>query len=111
MTDTIPCPTGVVLGSETSTVVARLFQNYPNPFNPVTTITFELMVAQKVELNIYAVDGRIIKTLLAERLEPGRHAKTWHGLDEMGRPVSSGIYLLSLAAEDFVATKRMLLIR
>jgi len=109
--DTIPCPTAVTPGPGPSSAVARVFQNYPNPFNPVTTIDFDLMVAQKVELNIYAMNGRFIKTLLEEQLTPGRHVANWNGQDERGRPVSSGIYILSLTAGDCVATKRMLLIR
>jgi hypothetical protein len=111
VTDTIPCPTGVTPGPDPSSTVVRVFQNYPNPFNPVTTIDFDLLVPRKVELTVYTVNGRFVKTLLDEQLMPGHFTVNWNGQNELGRPVSSGIYLLSLTAGNFGTTKRMLLTR
>jgi len=88
----------------------KLRQNYPNPFNPSTTISFELYKAGYVELSVYNVLGRNVRTLIDRRCEPGMHSITWDGLDDGGGNVAAGIYLYRLHSSDRYETKRMLLI-
>lgn len=92
-------------------VLARLLPNYPNPFNPMTTISFELPVEQNVNLTIYAVDGRRVKTLIDGSRGSGLNAVNWDGTDHAGRAMPSGTYLYQLRTGQTVATERMVLAR
>jgi hypothetical protein len=86
-------------------------QNYPNPFNPTTTIVYQLPQTQFVELNIFDVNGRKIRTLVSAVSEAGRFNVSWDGMDENGDRVTSGVYFYKLQTESFSATKKMILAR
>ncbi|MBU1675704.1 fibronectin type III domain-containing protein, partial [bacterium] len=60
----------------------RLHQNYPNPFNPSTTLRFSLASRGDVTLKLYAVDGRLVRTLVAGELAAGHHEVVWDGTDQ-----------------------------
>ena len=89
-----------------------LEQNYPNPFNPSTVIRYYLPQRSFVKLDIYNLLGQVIEVLLSSEQNKGLHEMTWHS------KVSSGIYFYRLSvssienpSEQFVDTKKMLLIR
>jgi len=104
--------TGDVLTDAGDTpLVFRLLQNYPNPFNPVTTIRYSTASPGHVELTIYDVSGRRVRTLVVGSLAPGRHALRWDGRDASGQEVASGVYFLRLAAGRDVVTSRLTLVR
>ncbi|MCI0451682.1 MAG: FG-GAP-like repeat-containing protein [Candidatus Latescibacteria bacterium] len=88
-----------------------LGQNYPNPFNPHTHIPILLGTRAEVELVVYDVVGRPIKTLLSDHLEAGRYQIPWDGTDELGQPVASGIYFYRLVAASFFHSRKMVLLR
>jgi hypothetical protein len=88
-----------------------LLCNYPNPFNPATTLTFDVAAAGRVSIQIYDVTGRLIKTLVDARIEPGRHQAQWNGKNENGATMSSGVYLYRMRAAGYEATKKMVLLR
>jgi flagellar hook assembly protein FlgD len=88
-----------------------LKQNHPNPFNPATLISYEMNRPGLATISIYDITGSLVKTLLSEYHEPGRFEIVWHGANERGRQVSSGIYFYRLTVGDFVETKRMTLTR
>ncbi len=88
-----------------------LKQNYPNPFNPVTTIAFDIVEAGRVRIDIYDVSGRMVRTLLNESRDPGRHRIEWNGRDNSGSTVPSGIYFYRINAGEFTATRKMILLR
>lgn len=88
-----------------------LVSNYPNPFNPTTTIHFDLLSAQQTSLTIYRVDGRRVVTLVDGFSPAGRQEVVWHGTDEHGRQVPSGIYYTRLEAGKYTRTIPMALIR
>ncbi|MDD5719992.1 MAG: hypothetical protein PHQ53_09945 [Candidatus Krumholzibacteria bacterium] len=90
---------------------ARIVRVYPNPFNPLTAITFDLMRTSRVRVDGYALTGRRITTLAAESLPPGRHTRTWDGLDAQGREVASGSYLLRLVTEERITSAKATLVR
>jgi hypothetical protein len=93
-------------------IVFDLEQNFPNPFNPVTTIFFSIPEPQKVELCIYDVSGRLVKTLIdGVPMERGRHPVTWDGRNDAGRFVSSGVYFAKLTAGDDIADTKMVLLK
>lgn len=88
-----------------------LLQNYPNPFNPSTTIRYGLPAASQVQVTVYDVRGEQVATLIAEQQSAGWHSVQWDGRNEIGRQVSTGVYFYRLVAEDFVETKKMVLMK
>jgi len=88
-----------------------LSQNYPNPFNPETRIEFDLPRGSFVTFDVYNIVGRRIRNLANERLSAGRKVVTWDGRDDKGQLVSSGIYFYRIVADDFTATKKMILLK
>lgn len=88
----------------------HLFQNRPNPMSSGTQISFELPQAGTVELSIYSPDGRLVRTLLAEEREAGRHTVAWDGLNEVGRKASGGAYFYRLRAPGCEGSRRMILL-
>jgi hypothetical protein len=83
-----------------------LNQNYPNPFNPTTEISFDLPKSSHVELNVFNVLGQNVKTLVDQNMAAGSHTLTW---DASG--VASGVYFYRIKAEDFTATKKMMVLK
>jgi hypothetical protein len=83
-----------------------LSQNYPNPFNPTTQIRFELPLTSMVDLKIYDILGREIKTLVKGELNPGTYSYEWDGRNDFGNPVSSGMYRYRITAGNFSETKK-----
>jgi hypothetical protein len=90
-----------------------LSDNYPNPFNPHTRIQYTVSSRQTnpITLRVYNVLGQSIRTLVNDTKEAGTYEVVWDGRDESGTEVASGVYLYKLEADDFVQTKKMVLIR
>lgn len=88
-----------------------LNQNYPNPFNPSTTISFDLPERSNVRLEIYNLLGQKIATLIDQTLAAGEYKVAWGGKNSAGQPIASGIYIYRLLADDFLQTKKMLLLK
>jgi len=86
-------------------------QNYPNPFNPETQITFSLPETEHINLSVYNLKGQLVKILADEILPAGENNLIWNGKNELGRKVSSGIYLLMLKSRNKTATKKIMLIK
>ena len=86
----------------------ELVQNYPNPFNSSTSIEYTLFENTSVELTIYDIQGRLVKTLVNGVQPSGTHKAIWNAMDDTGKSVSSGIYLYKLTTSDgHNLTKRM----
>ncbi|UCF77850.1 MAG: T9SS type A sorting domain-containing protein [Candidatus Eiseniibacteriota bacterium] len=88
-----------------------LSQSYPNPFNPVCTIRYEMRLAGRVCLRVFDVTGSLVRTLVDAHREAGTYSKLWDGQAEDGRELPSGVYFYRLEAGDFVATRKMVLLR
>ena len=90
-----------------------LHANYPNPFNPSTTITYDLPQHTDVELSVYDVAGRLVRTLLHQQEQAaGTYALTWDGRNDAGQTVASGMYLYRISTSaGFNETRRMVLIK
>jgi hypothetical protein len=84
---------------------------YPNPFNPATTIKFATPRSGMVDLKIYDLAGRHVRTLVNGQKTAGYHSVMWDGTDHKGRGVASGAYYYRLQAEGFEETQKMLLIK
>ncbi len=92
-----------------------LHQNYPNPFNPETKIKFEIPAnsqnnqPQNVEIKIFNLLGREVRTLLNTQKAPGIYESIFNGNSEDGAPLPSGIYFYRLRINNFVQTRKMVL--
>jgi len=88
-----------------------LQQNYPNPFNPSTQIQYALPTDANVTIAIYDLVGRQIRTLVNEQVTAGFHSTLWNATNEMGSPVSAGVYIYTITANDFRDVKKMILLK
>jgi len=88
-----------------------LYPNYPNPFNPTTTIGYDLPEQSQVELAVYNILGRKIKTVVNSKKDSGRYQTTWDGRDDFGNSVASGVYVYQIKAGDFKQSFKMLLVK
>ena len=88
-----------------------LHQNYPNPFNPITTLRYELPEQTHVNITIYDMLGRKVKTILNEQQSPGYKQLIWDASNDYGKPVSAGIYLYQIQAGEYISTKKMVLLK
>jgi hypothetical protein len=89
-----------------------LSNNYPNPFNPETQIRFSIGNKENVKLIVYDMMGRQVSTLInGESFNPGFHAISWRGLDNLGNKVPSGVYIYRVVAGDYIADKKMILLK
>jgi len=91
-------------------------QNYPNPFNPETWIPYQLAKDASVKINIYNVAGQLVNTLNIGRNPAGiysskQRAAHWDGTNETGEKVASGVYFFSIQAGNFMATKKMVVLK
>ncbi|MGE5681107.1 MAG: T9SS type A sorting domain-containing protein [Bacillota bacterium] len=88
-----------------------LNQNYPNPFNPATTLSFYLPVSGSVELKVFDLLGREVKTLLNDYYKDGNYSIRWNGDDNNGNSVCSGIYIYRMVSGSINMSKKMILLR
>jgi hypothetical protein len=96
--------TGITLKSLPT--VFALEQNYPNPFNPTTSIKFALPKETRLELVVYNVLGQRVRVLVDEVRPAGYYEERFDAT-----ALASGVYLYRIHAGDFVATKRLLLVK
>ena len=121
-------PTGIVLGNmpvaapaapaivERPPAATVLLANYPNPFNPETWLPYQLSKATEVTVTIYDAQGRVVRALALGHQPAGIYhdksrAAYWDGRNEQGERVASGVYLYTLSAGDFAATRKMLILK
>ena len=88
-----------------------LHPNYPNPFNPATLITYDLPAESDIQLVIYDLMGRKVKTLINDVESAGRKTAVWYAKDDFGNPVSAGVYLYRLHGGDKTFTRKMILMK
>jgi len=88
-----------------------LAQNYPNPFNLETGIVFTLPHRVRATLTVYNVLGQRVRTLADQPYSPGEYEVVWNGRNDEGHEVASGMYLYRLEAADYLATRKMILIK
>ncbi len=85
---------------------ARLEAARPNPFSPTTSLPFVLDRAGLVEIRIYDVAGRRVRSLVNEDLDAGRHEVSWNGRDAGGNLVGLGTYFYELRVDGGVIAAR-----
>ena len=111
-------PKGIVLDPENSILKEKfgdeieivngfeLYQNYPNPFNPETKIEYTINKSSDIRLDVYNVNGKLIKTLVKQRQIPGNYFVTFSGEN-----FSSGIYYYVLVSDENIVSKKMVLLK
>ena len=88
-----------------------LGQNYPNPFNPGTTIDYTLPGRARVEISVYNVLGRLVRTLVDRYEAAGPHTAVWDGRDDRGREQASGVYFYRAKLDDVTVSRKMMLVK
>ena len=89
----------------------KLLPNYPNPFNPRTAIRYSVSGTQDIRLEIFDVQGRLVRTLVNGVASPGTHETAWDGRDNRGAGVGSGVYFVRLAGAGEVTTRKIVLVK
>lgn len=103
--EVLDAPTAVE-GEQTRPFEYQLMANYPNPFNPSTTVSYELKESVNVRITIYSILGQEVATLVNEVQTAGPHAVVFDA-----RRLASGMYIYSIDAGSFRASKQMLLLK
>ena len=89
----------------------NLHQNYPNPFNPITTLRYDLPEDSFVEITVYDMLGNVVNNLINQNQNSGYKSIQWNATNNVGQPVSAGLYLYMIQAGDFRKTKKMVLLK
>ena len=92
-------------------VIFKLNNCYPNPFNPVTTLRYELPENGLVNITIYDMLGREVKTLVNQIQDAGYKSVIWDATNDYSKPVSAGIYLYQIQVGNYMETKKMVLLK
>jgi hypothetical protein len=101
VTENLPAETG-----------ARLVGCYPNPFNPSTKVRYEISAVGPVNLRMYDLAGRLVRVLKNGEVErPGLHEALWDGLDDSGRHVAAGVYVVRLEVGTQSDVRRVALVK
>jgi hypothetical protein len=86
-------------------------QNRPNPFNPVTSINYEIPKESFVIISVYNLRGQKVTDLVSDMHPAGYHNVLWDSMDMSGKPVSSGVYIYTIQANEFRSVRKMLMIK
>ena len=97
---------GVESDNENLPSAYNLSQNYPNPFNPTTEINFSIPVAGNTKLEVYNILGQKVATLVNKKLNAGSHKYQFDASN-----LSSGLYVYRLQSNNFISTKKMMLLK
>jgi len=89
----------------------QLYNAFPNPFNPVTTLRYDLPENSLVNITIYDMMGREVKTLVNQSQDAGYRSVIWDATNDYGKPVSAGIYLYQIQTGKHISTKKMVLLK
>jgi len=92
-------------------ITYNLHNAYPNPFNPITTLRYDLPEDALVNITIYDMMGRVVRTMVNSEQNAGNKSVQWNATNNKGEPVSAGVYLYSIQAGEFRQTKKMILLK
>ena len=103
----------LLLNSKTSLIPIDFYlnQNYPNPFNPITTLSYSLPKDELVNITIFDIMGRPVKTIQNSYQTKGFKFIKWDAKNDRNEQVSAGLYLYTIQAGKFRQTKRMVLLK
>ena len=110
-TETVRSPETEVTVGAVPSMMTRLLPNVPNPFNPMTRVRFELEASQQIQVAVFDLSGRHIRTLVDGTLGAGPHERVWDGRDDLGRQAPSGAYYVRLVTSSRVDHHKMMLLK
>ena len=106
------------IGPNLSTVESKripdthtLYSAYPNPFNPTTRLRYELSNSEYISINIYDLNGKYVKSLVNSIQGAGYWTIVWDATNNLGQPVSAGMYIYTIQAGEFRQTRKMVLLK
>ena len=108
--DTSGCDQVSIL-DETIPITFNLYDAYPNPFNPMTTLGYDLPEDGFVNITVYDMMGRKVKTLVNSLQTGGYKSVKWNAMDNQGHLVPAGVYLYKIEFGHFVVTRKMILLK
>ncbi len=113
---TCPPPPGVPTGFNSPVPEIRvgsrmLRSNQPNPFNPSTEILVELEKSAETSLEVYNLQGELVRTLVKGRRDAGLNRVVWDGKNNRGRDMPSGTYFTRINVADRDETRKMILVK
>jgi len=88
-----------------------LSQNYPNPFNPDTYIKYALPKDNYVTINIYDIQGKLVRNLVAENKHAGYYQVIWNSKNNYDESVANGLYLYRMKSGKFITVRKMILLK
>ena len=102
----------LLLKTESSIKPENFYINeaYPNPFNPYTTLSYYLPNNETVQIKIFDIMGRQVKTFVMPDQIAGYGSIQWNGTNDYDQRVSSGLYLYTIQAGNFRGTKKMVIL-
>ncbi|MBC8367224.1 T9SS type A sorting domain-containing protein [bacterium] len=103
----VAAPTGL----DSVETASKLTGIFPNPFNPHTEIQFTLSEDTEVSIEIYDLSGRLVRSLLDERMSSGPHDLQWNGKDDRGEQLASGVYFLRFQAGKVIEEEKLVLLK
>ncbi len=89
----------------------QLHTSFPNPFNSLTTIPYSTPEPGKVRLQVYDLQGRLVKDLIDQTQDQGLYQATWDGANNQGQKAATGIYFVKIRINNFSATHKIMLIK
>ena len=96
--------------SDNKSQESRIFQIYPNPFKTITAIRYSLYLQSRVNLSVYDISGKLVKTLVDEFKGPGNYIVNWNGKDNTGQRLNQGVYCYVLRSLDNVIEKKIIML-
>jgi flagellar hook assembly protein FlgD len=88
-----------------------VYQNYPNPFNPTTTFQYDIPHNGEVNIAVYDIQGRLVRSLANLAQQAGRHTVMWDARNNAGANVSSGTYFCRIDFNNAVLVKKLILLK
>jgi len=104
-------PSHISARQNSPVVPYQLGQNYPNPANPTTKIRYSLMNSQTIDLSVFNMEGKKVKTLAHGYQNAGEYTLVWDGRDSNQQILATGIYFYRLSTDFFSTTRKILLVR
>jgi hypothetical protein len=103
-----PDPSGLI---DDLPLTVTLSNGYPNPFNMQIKINYYLPAEMPLDISVYNILGKKIRSLFSGAKKTGKYEISWDGFDDKGLPVASGVYFLALKTSEMVLNKKMLLMK
>lgn len=103
--------TGIEIAISNPPARFELHQNYSNPFNTTTTICFSLPELSHVQLRIFNPAGQLVRLIADQDFGAGIHEVTWHGDNDNGQSVGSGVYLYQMNVGGLTTTRKLIVIK